>query len=55
MNTYDFTTDKHIQSRECSAFPLNSHFFLSKFMVNEINADPLRSHNAWGGGGVKLG
>ena len=27
------------------------HFFSSKFVVNEINANPLRSQNAFGGGG----
>ena len=42
---------------ECSDFPRNSDFFLSKFMVNEIDANPLRSQNALlgGGGGVTLG
>ena len=29
-------------------------FFLSKFVVNVINPNPLRSQNALGGGGVNL-
>ena len=42
----------HVGVLECSDFPRNSDFFSSKFIVNEIDANPVRSQNAlWGGGG----